>query len=65
MTGRPNRRPVERPDIERSARLATCLAGCTCVPDITIVEEAPCVYRAKVQHDTWCELLCRRAAPWS
>lgn len=44
---------------------ATVMAGCTCSPAVELAEEITGIYHAYVEHDSWCALLQRRAAPWN
>lgn len=47
------------------ARAASKAAGCTCQPDLEVVEEYPGMHRCTVRHDAWCQLLARRSARWN
>jgi hypothetical protein len=48
-----------------AARAAAREAGCTCHPDIEVVEEYDGMHRAQVLHDGICSLMIRRSAGWN
>lgn len=51
--------PIDE-DPREAALIAARAEGCTCEPEVELVEIEPRVYVSRVAHDPWCVLLRRR-----